>query len=171
MRDKQNTFSLHQGLVFLINLGLCHRIERRCRLVQENQLCFTVQCPRKQQLLHLSAREHDAILRNIFSKMGIQLSVKAFDLLIQPCLREHFPELRSVIGLLERDIFGNVIRSLKRLLKNSRLLGKISAPVQCPRADAIDVHGTRCRQIQPGHQLDNRRLARPVQPDERKLLS
>ena len=42
--------------------------------------------------------------------------------------------------------------------------------IQLPRADTVDIHSARRRQIQSGHQLHDRCLTRAVHTDKRKLL-
>ncbi len=171
VRDEEHAFPPQQGLILLVDLRLRQRIQRRCGLIEHDERRIAVKRPRQQKFLLLPAGKPYAVRHDVLAQMSIELSCQASDLLVKPCLREHLPHFLAVVRLRQRDIFTDTVGSLKRLLKDSRLLGKIAFPVQIPRADTVDIHGARCREIQPCHQLHDRRLACAVHTDKGDLLA
>ncbi|GMA90114.1 hypothetical protein GCM10025869_06430 [Homoserinibacter gongjuensis] len=138
-------------------------VERRRRLVEQQDGRSREQRPRDREPLPLTSREHDALLAD----RGIQSCRVAVEHLAEVHGAQHLDALRvGRLGRAEREVVADAASQHRCVLLDVADAGAQLLARQGAHVHAVHAHDPGARVVEALDEREDRRLARPRRPDE-----
>ena len=168
VRDDERRAVAHQVLQRFLDQQLRFGVERRRRLVQDQDRRVLQQRARNRQALALPARQLLAALADA----GLVLLRQRHDEIVRVRgARRRLDVVARRAGRSVRDVAGNRLVEQHRLLRHDADLRPQRRERHVADVRAVDEDAARGHVVEPRHQIHERRLARAAQADNRHRLA
>ena len=165
MGDINRGLTLDKEIKATVDFVLGNRVERGSRLVENDNGCILIKCPRKRELLRLAARDFNTVLIQILIKICIFLIRQAFCPVFNVCIfKAGIKPVAVKIGA-SANIVSERNGEYFEILKNNRI--KIYDAVLCVvlNVNAVNQNFAVGHIVKAAHQFNKSCFAASVSAD------